>query len=71
MAESTQKKVELQFHAARHGPCAGRNPDECPAEEGNTMAKERVTKRQKDISRLLREQKKTGKPKPHLPKKKK
>jgi hypothetical protein len=36
-----------------------------------TMAKERVTRRQKDISRLLREQKKTGKPKPrHLEKKK-
>jgi hypothetical protein len=35
------------------------------------MAKERVTRRQKDISRLLREQKKTGKPTPHRPKKKK
>jgi hypothetical protein len=36
-----------------------------------TMAKERVTRRQKDISRLLREQKKTGKPKPRRPEKKK
>jgi hypothetical protein len=39
--------------------------------KGNGMAKERVTRRQKDISRLLREQKKTGKPKPLRPKKKK
>jgi hypothetical protein len=43
----------------------------CPAEKGNTMANERVTRRQKDISRLLREQKKTGKPKPLRPQKKK
>ena len=35
------------------------------------MAKERVTRRQKDISRLLREQKKTAKPQPLRPKKKK
>jgi hypothetical protein len=35
------------------------------------MAKERVTRRQKDISRLLREQHKAGKPKPLRPKKKK
>jgi hypothetical protein len=35
------------------------------------MAKEQVTRRQKDISRLLREQKKTGTPKPLRPKKKK
>lgn len=35
------------------------------------MAKERVTRRQKDISRLLREQKITGKPKPPRPIKKK
>ena len=34
------------------------------------MAKERVTRRQKDISRLLREQKKTGMPKPPAPKRK-
>lgn len=35
------------------------------------MAKERTTNRQKDISRLLREQKKTKKTKPHRPVKKK
>ncbi len=71
MAESTQKTAALQFHAAHRRPCVGCNPDGCPAERGNTMAKDRVTRRQKDISRLMREQKKTGKPKPHLPKKKK
>jgi hypothetical protein len=36
-----------------------------------SMAKERVTRRQKDISRLQREQKKAGKPKPRRPEKKK
>jgi hypothetical protein len=35
------------------------------------MTKERVTKRQKDISRLLREQKKIRKPKSDRPGKKK
>lgn len=35
------------------------------------MAKERVTRRQKDISRLLREQKKTRKTKADRPVKKK
>jgi len=71
MAESTQKTAALQFRAARSRPCAGCNTDGCPAERGNAMAKERVTRRQKDISRLLREQKKAGKPTPHRPKKKK
>ena len=71
MAESTQKTAALQFHAVCSRPCAGCNTDGCPAERGNAMAKERVTRRQKDISRLLREQKKTGKPTPHRPKKKK
>jgi hypothetical protein len=71
MAESTQKTATLQFHAARRRSCEGCNPDGYPDERGNTMAKERVTRRQKDISRLLREQKKTGKPKPHRPGKKK
>ena len=71
MAESTQKTAALQFHAALRWHCAGCNPDGCPAERGNMMAKERVTRRQKDISRLLREQKKTGMPKLPRPKKKK
>jgi len=71
MAESTQKTAALQFHAAHSWRCVGCNPPGCLAERGNTMAKERVTRRQKDISRLLREQKKTGKPTPHRPKKKK
>ncbi len=70
MAESTQKTVALQFHAARRRPWAACNPDGCPAGKGSSMPKERVTRRQKDISRLLREQKKTGKPKPLRPKKK-
>jgi len=35
------------------------------------MAKERVTKRQKDISRVLREQKKMRKAETHRPHKKK
>jgi len=37
----------------------------------NRMGKERVTRRQKDISRLLREKKRTAKPKPLRPEKKK
>ena len=39
--------------------------------KGIAMGKERVTRRQKDISRLLREKKKTEKPKPLRPGKKK
>jgi len=70
MAESTQKTVALQFHAVRRS-CAGFDHTGCPAEKGNRMAKERITRRQKDISRLLREQKKTEKLKPLRPGKKK
>jgi len=50
---------------------AGRARVSTIAEKGNRMAKERITRRQKDISRLLREQKKTGKLKPLRPGKKK
>ena len=71
MAESTQKTVALQFHEVRHRSYAGCGPDGCMAGKGNGMGKERVTRRQKDISRLLREKKKTEKPKPLRPGKKK
>jgi len=55
------------FHGVGNRSCPGC----CPDGKGNRMAKERLTRRQKDISRLLREQKKPGKPKPLQPKKKK
>ena len=71
MAESTQKTVALQFHEVRHRSYAGCGPDGCMAGKGNGMGKERVTRRQKDISRLLREKKKTEKPRPLRPGKKK
>ncbi len=35
------------------------------------MAKQKITRRQKDISRLLRERKQTGRTKPERPRKKK
>ncbi len=71
MAESTQKTVAPQFHEVRHRSCSGCGPGRCMTRKENRMGKERVTRRQKDISRLLREKKRTAKPKPLRPEKKK
>lgn len=71
MAESTQKTAALQFHEVRHRSCSSCGPCRCMNGKENRMGKERVTRRQKDISRLLREKKKTAKPKPLRPGKKK
>ena len=60
MAESTQKTAALQFLQPSAG-LAGCDHKGCPGEKGSGMAKERTTRRQKDISRLLRDQKKIAK----------